>query len=229
MILSRAARRLFPQDTRALLPRAVRAVLPRAAHALLPRAVRAILPRAAHAIPRSLSRLLRAVPLLLLAPALGSCGPGRNTFAPACPVPGLVKPLTELTRYRGGSRDLSALIIRARVTDVLGKCEPGGEGTLRATVQVVIDVTRGPAFEGQSYELPLFVAVTDADAIRDKTVYALSVSFGRNVDNARAVSPKINMELPVSAQKTGAAYGIIAGFQLTPDEIAAARRDTRRP
>ena len=56
----------------------------------------------------------------------------------------------------------------ARVADVLGKCEPGGEGTLRATVQVVIDVARGPAFEGQSYELPLFVAVTDADAIRDK-------------------------------------------------------------
>jgi len=96
------------------------------------------------------------------------------------------------------------------------------------TAQVLMEVTRGPAMEGLTYALPLFVAVTDADAIRDKQVYALSIEFTRNVDTARALSQEVRMELPVTPEKSAAAYGIIAGFQLTPDELVALRRSGRR-
>lgn len=201
----------------------------RAMGAAFPHAKDGIPPRATGTVKTRPLWLLRAASLPLLALLPGACGPARNAFAPACPVPGLVKPLTEMTRYRNGSGDLGDLIIRGRIVNVLGKCEPGGRDTLRATVQVVIDVARGPAFQGETYALPLFVAVTDSETIRDKTLYSLTVSFARNVDNARAVSPEIEMALPVSAQKTGAAYGIIAGFQLTPEEVAASRRGVRRP
>lgn len=165
--------------------------------------------------------------LAALAPA--ACGPPGPRFAPACPVPGVVKPLDELARYRGGAPDLANLIIRARVTDLGGKCDPGRrEGTVRVRVNVVIDVSRGPALQGDTYELPVFVAVTDASAVLDKKLYALSVKFERNVDSARAISPEIELELPVSAAKSAAAYGVLAGFQLTPEETAAARRAIRR-
>jgi hypothetical protein len=37
-------------------------------------------------------------------------------------------------------------------------------------------------------------------------------------------SGDIDLALPVSPAKSGAAYGIIAGFQLSPDELAVNRR-----
>jgi hypothetical protein len=174
------------------------------------------------------SRWFGVLALLPIVLAAGSCGPARNQFAPVCPIPGLVTPLSELTRYRGASQDIRDLIIRAKINNVVGKCEPGDGDTVLAKAQVVIDLTRGPAMEGLKYELPLFIAVTDADAIRDKTLFALKVEFERNADTARAVSPEVKMELPVTAEKSGAAYGIIAGFQLTPEEITAWRRNNRR-
>jgi hypothetical protein len=176
-----------------------------------------------------LPRCRRAAALSLIAFALAACSTERNRFAPACPVPGLVKPLVELTRYRGGSRDIRDLVVRARIIDITGTCEPGEDPTtVVTTAQVVVDVSRGPALQGDAIDLPVFVAVTDAGAIRDKTLFWLPVTFEHNVDTARAAGKEIRMEIPVTAEKSGAAYGIIAGFQLTPEEIAAWRRDNPR-
>ena len=72
----------------------------------------------------------------------------------------------------------------------------------------------------------MFLAVTVFGTIlRDKKVFPLHVTFPPNIDTARAASPEIDMEMPVSPQKTGAAYGVIAGFQLTPRR-SIWRRDT---
>src|ERR1051326_2584506 len=170
----------------------------------------------------------KAILVPLLALGLMSCGPGRNQFAPACPVPGLVKPLTDLARYRGDSRDMRELVIRAHISDVTGKCEPGDDNQVVATALVKIDVTRGPAMAGVSYDIPLFVAVTDSGAVLDKHLTAMRIEFPRNVDSATFQSEPVRMELPVSAQKSAAAYGIIAGFQLSPEEVAAWRKNNRR-
>jgi hypothetical protein len=178
-----------------------------------------------------LIRFFGIVPPLLIALALASCGSEKNQFAPACPAPGLVKPLAELDRYRAGSQDLRDLIVRARIIDINGKCEPGDtQRTVVTTVQVVIEVVRGPAMAGLDYDLPVFVAVTDGEsgAILDKTLFTLPVEFVRNVDLARATSEDVRMEIPVTPEKSGAAYGVIAGFQLSPEEVAAWRRNNRR-
>jgi hypothetical protein len=66
------------------------------------------------------------------------------------------------------------------------------------------------------------------NAIQDKKLFYLPVEFPPNVDTARAASPEIRMEIPVTTQKTAAAYGVIAGFQLTPEEFAAWRRNNPR-
>lgn len=159
---------------------------------------------------------------------LAACGPQRNEFAPACPTPGLVKPLDELTRSRGGSPDFRDLAIRARIADVGGKCSPGGKNTVNVSVQVIADATRGPALNGDTFQLPMFVAVSDGVNVLDKKLFFVPVTFPRNVDTARAVGPEIEMSLPVSSTRTAAAYGIVAGFELTPEEVAAARRARRR-
>jgi hypothetical protein len=174
-------------------------------------------------------RRLRALALVLLATTLASCGPGKDQFAPACPVPGLVKPLAELSRYRGASTDIRELVVRARVVDITGNCEPGDNAnTVVTTAQVVVDVARGPAMQGDAISLPVFVAVTDTGAIYDKTLFWVPVQFPPNVDTARVTGKEVRMEIPISPQKSAAAYGIVAGFQLTPEEIALWRRDNPR-
>ena len=174
-------------------------------------------------------RFRRGLALALVAVALGSCSSQRNTFAPACPVPGLIRPLAELTRYRGASHDVRDLVVRARIIDVTGKCEPGDDKTtVVATARVVVEATRGPAMQGDGISLPVFVAVTDSGAILDKTLFSLPVVFVRNVDSTRAASDDVRMEIPVTPQKSAAAYGIIGGFQLTPGEVAAWRRDNSK-
>jgi len=169
--------------------------------------------------------------LILIAPAsillvLGSCGPEKGKFAPACPVPGLLKPLTDITRFRGPSRDFRDLIVRARIVDIVGKCQPGDDPrTVVTTVQVVVDATRGPAMEGDAIGLPVFVAITEGDAIGDKALFSMPVEFKHNVDTARVASKEVRMEIPVTPQKSAAAYNLVAGFQLTPDEVAEWRHN----
>ncbi len=166
-------------------------------------------------------------PLLML--LLASCSPGRNQFPPACPVPSLVKPLDEIARSRGGSPDIRDLAVRARISDVGGKCSPGdNNGLVSVTAQVTVDATRGPGLEGDTAQLPVFVAVTDATAVLDKRLFNMSVTFPRNVDTVRVVGPDIVMALPVSPERSAASYGVIGGFQLTPEEVAAARGGRRR-
>jgi hypothetical protein len=177
-------------------------------------------------VRRLCRRCIRGSGLALIAFMLGSCGPGRDQFAPACPVPGLVRPLAELARYSGDSPDIRDLVIRARIVDITGKCEPGDDkNTVVTTAQVVVDAARGPQMQGDGISLPVFVAITDSGVILDKTLFWLPVQFVHNVDTARATGREVRMEIPVTAKKSAAAYGIVAGFQLSPAEIAAWRRD----
>lgn len=172
---------------------------------------------------RMLVRL--CVPALVL-PLFG-CGPEPNTFAPQCPVARLVPSLADMTRYAGPgpAHDLTDLILQARVTAVNGKCQPGDDKSiLLASVQVSISVQRGPAMQGREADVPVFLAVTEGENVRDKQVFPVHVVFPPNVDRLALTSADIDLNLPVSEKKTGAAYGVIAGFQLTPDELAANRR-----
>jgi hypothetical protein len=49
--------------------------------------------------------------------------------------------------------------------------------------------------------------------------------FPSNVDRVTLTSGE-NLLLPVTATKSGAAYTILAGFQLTPDQMTQTRRRT---
>jgi hypothetical protein len=165
-----------------------------------------------------------AVPLLLL-PLFG-CGPANNEFAPLCPTPRLIPALADVTRYGGPgpTHDVTDLIIQGRVVAVNGSCAAGDDKSkLPAKVTVSLSVLRGPAMKGREADVPVFLAVTEGDAVRDKKVFPLHVAFPPNVDRLSITSPEIDMDLPVSKDKTGASYSIIAGFQLTPDELAANR------
>ncbi len=184
-------------------------------------------------MPFRLSRLRwspLAVPALLL-PLLAACGPERNAFAPPCPSAHLVPALADVTAYKGAgpAHDLTDLVYQARVTNVQGKCQFGdSKSELAVTVAVVLAAQRGPSMQGRDFDIPLFIAVTEGADIRDKKVFPVHMTFPPNVDRVVVTSPDIAMSLPISAQKTGMAYDVIAGFQLTPDQLAANRQQSAR-
>lgn len=165
--------------------------------------------------------------LFVLPVLLSGCGPGRNEFAPVCPKAELVPELADVTRYAGGgtSHDLTDLIVQGRVVSIQGSCKAGSDkDILAATVQIGITLQRGPAMRGREADIPVFLAVTDSGAVRDKQIFPLHVVFPPNVDRLTMSSPDIDLALPVTRNKTGTAYGIIAGFQLSQSELAANRQ-----
>lgn len=172
-----------------------------------------------------LSLLARAVPICLLT-LLSACGLEKNEFQPVCPRPSMVQSLSDLTRYRTGTggQDLTDLALTARLVSLNGSCEPGADKTkLNVTVAIRMEVQRGPALSGRQAVVPVFLAVTEGEMIRDKQVFPVTVNFPPNVDTVTLTSPGIDVTLPVDPSKSGAAYGLIAGFQLTADELAANR------
>ena len=173
----------------------------------------------------------RLLPLALLLPVLSGCGPEKNVFAPACPTPALVRELADLARYRPGAtgRDLTDLVVQARIAGIAGSCEDGDrKGTVSARVTVSLEAVRGPALTGKTVQLPLFVAVTEGDSVLDKNLYSAVVEFTGNIDRVGVTSQAINFVLPVTATKSAAAYSIVAGFQIAPEEAAANRLQGKR-
>jgi hypothetical protein len=54
------------------------------------------------------------------------------------------------------------------------------------------------------------------------------VEFPSNLDRVAVTSPEIELILPVTQTKSAAAYARIAGFQLSPEELATNRHRSAR-
>jgi hypothetical protein len=164
--------------------------------------------------------------VLAVLTGLSGCGPGRNQFAPACPEAHLLPQAADFARYRNeAGHDLTDMVLSGRVLKVDGHCEPGsGPNKLDASVTVTLEFNRGPAASGRQADVQYFVAVAEGDQILDKKILRDRVTFPSNLDRLFLVSDPVDMQLPVSPEKTGAAYTVWVGFQLTPAEMAASNK-----
>ena len=180
-------------------------------------------PAARHpAAKRANAALGLCLPLLL-----AGCGPEINQFAPVCPVPSIPRDFNDLRRYRGTGRDLVDLVLEGRVIDIQGSCRATGEDTVTATIAVGVELARGPAAPDGNADLAYFVAVSEGDRILDKQVYRVSAEFPANTDRLRLVGDSVELRLPVTAQKSAAAYRISVGFELTPAQVEFNRTKPR--
>jgi hypothetical protein len=166
-------------------------------------------------------------PALLLAAAclaLSACGADPNETAAQCPKPYLLPDAASLARYRGTGRDLSDLVLSARLTDVRGACI-GLLGTHQegAHVHVVMTVTRGPAATSAEADIPYGLGVLRDGAILDEARYVQHVVFPPNVDTVQVTGQEVQMKLPTRKGVTGPSYHLYFWLQLTPAELAANR------
>ena len=78
--------------------------------------------------PPNLGWAPRAALLAALLPLLADCGPPRNQFAPPCPgraILGDVADLRCLPASPRGARDLTDLVLHARIVGIQGSCTGG--------------------------------------------------------------------------------------------------------
>ncbi|MEJ0019776.1 MAG: hypothetical protein WDN25_25125 [Acetobacteraceae bacterium] len=175
----------------------------------------------------------RAALLAALLPLLADCGPARNQFAPQCPSRAILGDAADLDVWRpsgspGGGYDLTDLVLHARIIGLQGTCREGErKNQLAVAVNVGIELTRGPAMPGRETEVPVFLAVADGNTIIDKRTVLMRIVFPSNVDRVTMTPGEVNLVLPVTATKTGTAYAILTGFQLTPEQMTQDRRPPR--
>jgi hypothetical protein len=172
----------------------------------------------------------RAALLAALLPLLADCGPARNQFAPACPGTAILGDAADFSAYRasnapGGGRDLTDLVLQARVSGIGGTCKPGDDKShLAVAVSISIDLARGPAMTGRQADVPIFMAVVQGDTVLDKHVYLMRAVFPANVDRVTLTPGEVDLSLPITPEKSGASYTILAGFQLTPEQLRQNQR-----
>lgn len=162
--------------------------------------------------------------ILVMSLALAGCANSGEQFAPPCPTLTLLTDAGDLTRFAGTGRDVTDLALAARISAVGAKCARESKSAVKATVNIVADVARGPAFAGRVVDIPYFIAITEAGRIIDKRNFVARVEFPANVSRVPFMGPEIDLSLAISPEKNATVYKIFVGFSLTPDELAYNRR-----
>ena len=170
---------------------------------------------------RCLTGLLAAACLFCLA----ACDTNPDETAVQCPERYLLPDATTLTRYRGAGRDLSDLILTARLVDVRGACA-GTQGVRSEGVHahVVMVVSRGPAATSSEADIPYGLGVVRQGQILDEARYVQHVVFPPNVNTVQVAGQEVQMKLPTAKKVSGPDYHLYFWLQLSPEELAENRR-----
>jgi hypothetical protein len=169
--------------------------------------------------------IVRRLSAVVLAGLVGSCGAAPDKFAPACPDISFLNDAADLTRFRASGRDVTDMVLDGKLTNIGGGCarNPDKPDIVTTTMRVSMDLTRGPAAQGRTAQVPFFVAATEGDRVLDEQDYAINANFPPNIDHGVYTSGDIVLNFPVSRTKSAAAYHVFVGFRLSPDELAANR------
>lgn len=162
-------------------------------------------------------KLFRIVPFVVLgAVVLSACS---RTEPLPCPRVSVLDGAATVTKFREGSgRDLTDVDARGEIVDVATSCSYDGN-VVTLDMQVAIAATRGPADEDRAAQFDYFVAVIDPDRnVLAKEIFDIRFAFPdtrTRVGRIEEIEPRI----PLPDVKRAPAYGIIVGFQLTPEEL----------
>jgi hypothetical protein len=160
------------------------------------------------------------MPLALL--ALAGCQSDPDEKAPQCPV-ALTRPdAASVVRYDGGGRDLTNLVLSAKLEAVKGACKGQiGHKVITAHAHAEFLMTRGPAAKSPATEIQYVVSVLKNDNILEKKLYTQHVVFPPNVDTVKVTGDEIQFSFPTQRGLSGPSYKIYFVLQLSPDELAA--------
>ena len=155
---------------------------------------------------------------------LAACDGNPDETAVQCPQGYRLPDASTLSLYRGTGRDLSDLILTARLVDATGGCA-GVLGTKLEGVHahVVMVVSRGPAANSAEADIPYGVGVVRNGQILDDARYVQHVVFPPNVNTVQVSGQEVRMKLPTAKKVSGSDYHLYFWLQLSAEQLAENR------
>ena len=140
---------------------------------------------------------------------------------PVCPqvaVLGDADRLTEFNRQAG--QDITDIAFDARLMGVKGSCQfDDDDQKVTLVMDVQFSATRGPSYRDGGTNLSYFVAtLDDAKNVIGRQQFDLPVRFGSEQVRIEGAE-QLSETYAVKKDTLGAAYQVLVGFVLTPDQL----------
>ncbi len=178
--------------------------------------------------------MIRDAAWLVLLSLAACAGAGTNVSGgPPCPNVAVIGDMSVVTKFRPGlGRDLTDVILEARITDYDGSCDTdmneGAGGEVQVEMRLMIEIERGPANAERRGVFQYFIAIGDRERnILAKEVFTTEVAFEGNRNRMTTVE-ELTQIIPLRQGEFGDDYSIYVGFQLSEDELLYNRRKTLR-
>jgi hypothetical protein len=170
----------------------------------------------------SVTRLVLTVALVGL---VASCSKAKYLdtvkLTPLCPKVGVLADTERLTNFATGpAQDLTDVSFEARVGTVMGSCKYDEDGSkITLLLDIPLSTTRGPAYRGP-VRFSYFVATLDgARNVTGREQFDLN--FDMPGDTVRVASTEqLSETYKLPPDTLGAAYQVLVGFVLTPEQLA---------
>ena len=171
---------------------------------------------------------------LLAGLALAACQQGPQPPAPACPEIAIVQAAAELTLFtEGPGRDLTDVTLEARVAEFGGFCDTDidddtATGSVDIDMQVLFQVTRGPASVSRQSSISYFVAISDNEEnVLARRVFDIALEFEGN-RNRIGVVEELRQSIPLKAGQRGEDFKVFIGLQLNEEQLRYEREKRER-
>jgi len=143
-----------------------------------------------------------------------------------CPQAAVVRDLAQSVQFVAGKK--TAVAAAARMDNVSGDCS-FKQDKIVADVDVALRAFRGAPLKGEQASFPYFVALIDpTDHVVAKTAMTATVTLPKETKMEERVE-KLRITLPTPKGETGEGWRILAGFQLTPEQVAFNRGEFGEP
>lgn len=192
--------------------------------------------------PRAAIRVFRAGLLVL---GLSACenvadiNPFVESETYPCPKAAILADAAAITVFRQGSPgDVLDIALRSRLAIETYQCAwnlnpETHAGTLVMSIAVTADTFRGPGLRDERIALPYFVAVTNKNRqVLVKSQFNVVADLPPNARRFEIRDRRVTVEMPVAPHQRETDFALLAGFQLTPDQLdynrSKRRQETRR-
>ena len=129
-------------------------------------------------------------------------------------------------------REVSNIIFEAELTGFKGDCEYLGEDgdydRVGLSLNVSLDIIRGPAAKTPKIEFSYFVALPDFfPHPNGKVHFSRVLEFPKGINSMSFVDEEIEITIPLNKQRRGPETKILIGFDLTKSQLEFNRQTLR--
>ncbi len=138
-----------------------------------------------------------------------------------CPIPAILNDTANVTFFRPGTTpDLANELYSVSLDRAEADCVYNNSTqVVRASLDLTFRATRAPSSTSASYSVPYFVVVHEGSKIYAKHAYTLKFSFAPGAATSTIKEAPNQTRIKIDNGKLPWNYQLLAGFQLTPEQI----------